>query len=766
MKIGIISHYYKSENYGGNLQSYALCAALHKMGYDAEQISFDRRKGSGAVLRAKLFLSDRKKAIKSISHGVFRKLNQRSKSIYCFNQNDVPHSLNVYSSESIRNCVDDYDAFITGSDQVWHPSAVCDEYLLGFVPESKIKLSYAASIACNTLPDTVAMRYKRAFATFNAISLRENDVIPLIEGLYRGEVSWALDPTLLLDSEDWRQISSPVDIKDDYLFCYFLGENKRSRELACEYAKEKGLKIVTLPHLVGKFVKCDKDFGDYKLYDVSPNQLVSIIDKAKFVFTDSFHATVFSLILNKEFCVFSRDSKNGMESRINSLLSIFEHPERFCNSDERARIDYIDALFPIDYNKKFETYEKLKSESLNYLKSNIDGTAGNNRKAIKITNPSNCCGCYACVSACPKGCIKMKSDDEGFWYPVIDENECISCGLCKKACPILSPFNKEKTKDGSAAAYAARTKNEEIRKNSSSGGIFTEIAEWVIAQGGVVCGAAFDDDFNVNHVFVDNSNDLYKLRGSKYVQSAIGNAYKEAESYLKEGKLVLFSGTPCQIGGLYSYLKRDYENLITQDIICHGTPSPAVWQEYLRHIEKSHGSKVKGISFRDKRNGWRAYCVRFDFENGKEVVIPSGDVIYMKGFLRDLCLRPSCYQCSFKQEHRESDFTLADFWGIDKLLPEFDDNKGTSLVFVNSIKAENLFNRLDLEKKKISVIDDAINYNLSMIKCPNRPIRRERYIADVLNSGYNGINDKYFKVSRVSRIKNRLKRIIKRLVKG
>ena len=368
MKIGVITHYYKSENYGGNLQAYALCAALNNMGYDAEQIAFDRRKGNSVVLRAKLFVSDKKKAFKSISHGVYKKLKERSRSISSFNQDNVPHSPKVYSSENIASCVDDYDAFITGSDQVWHPSAVCNEYLLGFVPEKKIKLSYAASIACNTLTTDVAMRYKRAFASFNAISLRENDVIPLIKDLYKGEVAWSLDPTLLLNSEDWRKISVPVEIKEDYLFCYFLGENRKARELACRFAEKRGLKMVTLPHLNGSFLECDKDFGDCRLYGVSPNQLVSLVDNAKFVFTDSFHATVFSLILKKEFCVFSRDEKKGMESRIISLLSIFEHPERFCNSDERASVDYIEALDPIDYGVKFEIYEKLKAESLNYLK--------------------------------------------------------------------------------------------------------------------------------------------------------------------------------------------------------------------------------------------------------------------------------------------------------------------------------------------------------------------------------------------------------------
>ncbi len=765
MKIGIISHYYKSENYGGNLQAFALCIALNKIGYSAEQISFDRRKDLAKSKKAKFFLSGIKKKLKNAQGGILRNLNKRSRAISSFNLETVPHSQNVYSSKSIKKCVNEYDAFITGSDQVWHPNAVCDEYLLGFVPSNKIKLSYAASIACKTLSNEVALRYKKAFASFNAISVRENDAAPLIKELYRGDVEWSLDPTLLLDAEDWRTLALPVNVGDNYVFCYFLGNDKESRKLAQEYATQKGLKIVTLPHLLGAFRDCDRNFGDCKLYSVSPQQLISLIDNSKFVFTDSFHITAFSLILNKEFCAFSRDSQKGMESRISSLLSIFELSDRFCNSEDRTNLDYINSLMPIDYNREFEMYKKMKSSSLSYLKKHLENLEESRKKRIEIIDSINCSGCYACASACPNGCIDMKADDEGFLYPVIDEEACIDCGLCQKVCPISSPIRDEKT-EKDCTVYAAYSKNDEIRINSSSGGVFSEIAEWVIERGGVVFGAAFDSDFNVKHICVEKSEELYKLRGSKYVQSSIGNTYKQAENYLKDGRLVLFSGTPCQIGGLYSYLKKDYDNLITQDLICHGTPSPAVWRKYLNFIEKQNGSRVKEFSFRNKKNGWKAFSVHICLENNELITTPHTQDIYMKGFLKDLCLRPSCYSCSFRNKIRASDFTIADFWGIENIFPRINADEGVSLVIVNSPKANKLFNELKIEHRPVTSLDEAIAYNVPMLTSPQRPSNRENYISDVLNYGYEGINEKYFKVSRATKIKNKCKRFLKRLLKG
>ena len=236
---------------------------------------------------------------------------------------------------------------------------------------------------------------------------------------------------------------------------------------------------------------------------------------------------------------------------------------------------------------------------------------------IKVEEKSRCSGCHACSNACPKNCIQMTSDEEGFWYPQVDKEKCINCGLCEKVCPIIHKWQPDDSR--TTTAMAAINLNEEIRLKSSSGGIFTLIAEEIIKQGGVVFGAALTDDFrSVHHIYVDNTDDLEKLRGSKYVQSKIGDTYKQAKDYLDSGRKVLFTGTPCQIGGLYSYLRTPYENLFTQDIICHGVPSPMVWEKYIEGHERKASSKTNIVTFRNKANGWKAYSVFIGFDNYKE----------------------------------------------------------------------------------------------------------------------------------------------------
>ena len=353
---------------------------------------------------------------------------------------------------------------------------------------------------------------------------------------------------------------------------------------------------------------------------------------------------------------------------------------------------------------------------------------------IKIKEKINCSGCHACVLACPKSCIKMIRDEEGFLYPSVDEASCIQCGKCEKVCPIINPLlpNKE---ESTAKAYAAYTKNEEVRLQSSSGGIFTEIATYIIQKGGVVFGAAFNDVFAVEHIFVDKTDDLWRLRGSKYLQSTIGNAYKEAKQFLKEGRMVLFTGTPCQIGGLYSYLGKKYDNLITQDIICHGVPSPLVWEKYVQYREKLAASKTRRTFFRQKKYGWKTYSVRFEFSNRTEYEQIFSKDLFMRAFLADLCLRPSCYSCAFKGMERVSDFTVADFWGIEQQYPEMDDNKGTSLLFVNSKKAERIFHCIQPALELLPVVvESAIESNPAMIQSATMPSNREKFMEQITKS--------------------------------
>lgn len=376
-----------------------------------------------------------------------------------------------------------------------------------------------------------------------------------------------------------------------------------------------------------------------------------------------------------------------------------------------------------------------------------------------IKEKSNCSGCYACSNVCPKNCIQMISDEEGFWYPQIDNKKCIDCGQCEKVCPIIHKWQPDYS--CTTTAMAAINLNEEIRLKSSSGGIFTLIAEKIIKQGGVVFGAAFADDFRtVNHICVDNTEDLDKLRGSKYVQSKIGDTYKQAKEFLDSGRMVLFTGTPCQIGGLYSYLRKPYENLFTQDIICHGVPSSMVWEKYIDEREKKSASKTQRMFFRHKKYGWKTYAVLFEFSNNTAYVKNLHEDPYMKAFLKDLCLRPSCYSCSFKSLKRQADFTLADFWGIQNVLPEMDDDKGTSLVIVHSDKSKTILETIE-NQTKLKVIDTSIaeKYNPSLIRSVAQNKKRDAFLHDVKYKDFEKIVNKYTKITLQRRIRGYLGKI-------
>ncbi|MDH6342250.1 coenzyme F420-reducing hydrogenase beta subunit [Parabacteroides sp. PFB2-12] len=347
---------------------------------------------------------------------------------------------------------------------------------------------------------------------------------------------------------------------------------------------------------------------------------------------------------------------------------------------------------------------------------------------IRITEKANCCGCSACVQSCPKHCISISEDKEGFLYPKVDIGICIDCGLCEKVCPVLhqgaprTPIH----------VYAAKNKNEEIRRQSSSGGVFTLLAEQVIEAGGVVFGARFDENWEVKHDYTETKEGLAAFRGSKYVQSRIENTYQEAKQFLGSGRLVLFSGTPCQIAGLKIFLRKEYDNLLLVDFICHGVPSPKVWRMYLDETAGNRES-IQYINFRDKTYGWKKYAFALNHTATKEeakILELSSRNTYIKGFLSDLYLRPSCYICPSKELKSGSDLTIADFWGIQRVMPKIDDNKGLSVVIENTTKVANFINTQDLSCWEANY-EDVLTYNPSIAISSKKHRNRERFFEEI-----------------------------------
>lgn len=322
----------------------------------------------------------------------------------------------------------------------------------------------------------------------------------------------------------------------------------------------------------------------------------------------------------------------------------------------------------------------------------------------ELAKKEQCIGCTACASVCSKCCITMQADDEGFLYPVIDMEKCIGCKACKNVCPCLTPLAKA---ENGKHYFAAYTKDEVTRKNSSSGGVFTEIAKEILRQGGIVFGAAYNAQFDVEHIGVETEQELAKLRGAKYAQSALGDIYAKVKEQLCAGRKVVFVGTPCQVAGLRCFLQKPYDTLILIDLICHGAPSPTVWQSYRTEQQKNlaQGSDIVALNMRDKCSGWSRYHYSFrtQYANGVDHTILQGQDAFLRGFVQNVYLRPSCATCRFKSEYRASDITLGDYWGVWDHYPEFDDDKGVSLVTVNTQKGLALWKTIQTQLHSIAV---------------------------------------------------------------
>ncbi|WP_290061197.1 Coenzyme F420 hydrogenase/dehydrogenase, beta subunit C-terminal domain [Paraclostridium bifermentans] len=372
-----------------------------------------------------------------------------------------------------------------------------------------------------------------------------------------------------------------------------------------------------------------------------------------------------------------------------------------------------------------------------------------------------CCGCRGCEQICPKKCISMNMDKEGFIYPIVEKENCIDCKLCEKVCPIKGGGYKNKEVLNSPEAYGGYNKNKNVLEKSTSGGAFTAIINSFFSEDIIVYGAAFNEDLVVKHFCAKNIKEVEKLRGSKYVQSDVQDSYSKIRAFLRDGKKVLFSGTPCQVAGLKSFLQVDYENLFCVDIVCHGVPSPKVFELYKKHLEEKNKMKLLEINFRDKsQKGWHTSFVSHKYSNGKIKKEIHCDDDFIIGFYKDYYVRPICHKCPFTKTKRVSDITIADFWGVEQINPELNNMRGTSLILLNTKKAVdiklNLINFLELETINL---EKAIEFN-PQLKHPTNPNENRSKFMNDLSNGYsfNELKKKYLK-KRIL-----IKRIISRTI--
>jgi coenzyme F420-reducing hydrogenase beta subunit len=373
---------------------------------------------------------------------------------------------------------------------------------------------------------------------------------------------------------------------------------------------------------------------------------------------------------------------------------------------------------------------------------------------------NDCSGCKSCADICPEGSIAFVTDDKGFWFPVIEQNKCIDCGLCYNRCPVNTEF---KNLNAPISVYACFNSNKTERLESTSGGAFTALAKVILEQKGVICGCRYTENFDAEHIIIDDEEKLNLLRQSKYYQSDTEKIYSKVKQYLVAGVDVLFAGTPCQNAGLRSFLNnQEYDNLYQTDFICRGIISPLVFHNYLSSLEKKKGAKAVSVQFKNKDYGWHRFGTKIMFENGEVYYEDRYHDSYMVSYLQyNLTIRDSCYNCKFKGVKRFSDLTLADFWGIEDVDNSMDQDLGTSMVMVNTIKGKRLFDSVENLVIKQKEVSDVINGNPYMLGTVPKSQNREAFF-DLMNAqNYDAAIKRYAERPTYIRIYSKAKNLIK-----
>lgn len=704
-------------NYGSILQTYATQYTLEKNNIECSIINYVRKDEYGKNI-AKTMLKRNKKWNKNILTRCIYSIIQTpsyNKSYKAFEKyrKEIIHETKTlyYSFDELKQNKPKADVFISGSDQIWGKIGDDDfdkAYFLDFLDESDRCISYATSFGKNNISPELKKKLPKLLKKYEHISVREERAKELLKESSISSIV-TLDPTLLLSKDEWTEFAEDSYYKN-YIVVYQLHNDNKIMDIAKAVSEKVNKKILVIS------ANPQKTIGDFKyLYLPNPRVFLSCIKNASYIVTDSFHATVFSILFNKQFIV---SPPNETSSRITNLLEKYNLSSRIFKNIE-------DIFFNIDYDSINKRIEQDRIKSIEFL---INSILKNSNSIDKLNKSHGCSGCTACANACPFNAIKMVQNEEGFFEPKINNDKCNNCGICAKKCPQLNNnvFNKPK-------AYAAYMKANEDIINSSSGGIFFAIAKEFIREGNAVYGVAWDNNIRAVHIRVDNEKTLKKLQGSKYVQSNPNNTFLMVKKDLENGVKVLYSGTPCQIAGLYKFLGKKYDDLYTIDLVCHGVPSPLLFRKYLLWLQKRKKDIVTNYSFRDKKQNDWGVNARIEFKNRKDYYIRAKLDPYFKAFTDGITYRECCYNCKYAKKERISDITLADYWGIEKIHPDFKNSKGISLVLINNSKGNIL---LESVKNDIiflkSSVEKASEYNLNL----NSPSKRTNH----RNKAYNNIS--------------------------
>ena len=703
-------------NYGSILQAYATQFILEKNDIECSIINYVRRDEYGKNIARTMLKRNKKWNKNALTRFIYiliqtpsynksyREFEKYRKEI--LNETEICY----YSLDELKKNKPIADIYISGSDQIWGKIGDDDfdkAYFLEFLGDTDRCISYATSFGKNNISLELKKQLPDLLKKFERITVRENSAKKILDELnISSEVT--LDPTLLLSKEEWSSFANEI-IDQNYIVVYQLHNDNRILDIAREISFKTNKKIVVIS------ANSQKVIGDFKyLYLPHPREFLSYVKNASYIVTDSFHATVFSIIFNKKFIVLPPKETS---SRITDLLKKYNLLSRISQNCD-------DIFKDIKYENVNKQLEQDRVKSLNFFISTIFNRTNN---ISQLNKSLKCVGCSACFNSCPFEAIEMVQNYEGFLEPKINYKKCKNCGVCVKKCPQLNDNKYNEYK-----AYAAYVKDNMNIINSSSGGIFYIIAKQFVMQKNIVYGVAWSSEIEAVHIRIDNEKELKKLQGSKYVQSNPNNTFSMVKKDLESEKKVLYSGTPCQIAGLYKYLGKKYDNLYTIDLVCHGVPSPLLFKKYITWIQEKKNDIVTNYSFRDKINNDWGVNARIEFKDRKNYFIRAKLDPYFKAFTNGITYRECCYNCQFAKKERVSDITLADYWGIERIHPNFKNKKGISLVLVNNTKGISLFESVKNDITFIKTnIEDAAKYNLNLNSPSKRKIHR--------NNSYNNL---------------------------
>lgn len=769
-KFGIFT-FFNVKNYGALLQAFALQNTINKYGFESEFINFaDNNEENNKRRNFKTYI----KLLFNINFAIFKFIKTRGarKKNELLFENFRKNYFKInkktcYDIEDLKYIDNEYKGFVTGSDMVWTDIGQnLDVYFLKFTDYNK-RISYAPSLTgTSSFDDDKNLKMRDYIDGIKYLSFREKEGIEYSKKITNRDATWAVDPTLLLTKDEWQNAFRLKEhiTKNKYILCYmFEGVQKKVYKKLDKIAKKKGWEIRYIPMNIKEYYS-ELKLGYSGAY--GPKEFVELFFNAEFIVTNSFHGLLFSIIAHKPFVVFHRDNScrwKANEERMTSILKMINCENRFIQIDSNIEEWQLEKI--ATNNNLICNINKSKEYLKNALESvySYDAEVKKNNEFNNIMDVSKkqCSGCLACKQVCPKQCIEIIENDEGFCYPIVNENECIKCKKCINRCPAINHVEMKKP------LYSKVIYSKDKEKiNSASGGLFYTISKYFIKEmNGIVFGVVLDEKLNCIHKSAKNIEELKPMQNSKYIQSYIGNTYQEAKKYLDENKFVLFSGTPCQIAGLRSFLNKDYENLYTIDIICHGVPSPLYWKKYIENNSKN--GKIINYKFRNKDNikeKRSAYEAIIKKEN-KIIKRKNNEDEYYNPFIKGESYRMSCYYCKYANIERCGDFTIGDCdsW---KKYKDFGINEVKSTLLINNEKAYKFFNSIQDKFEKIDLnLKDEMDVNTPLSKPTQKPPARERIYKDLKALTWNDFCKKYTYKPKFVRVKKTIKSSMKRIIK-